>query len=286
MRNDAIVCAIYKYNDYSIVRPWINSIKSTGFRGSIIVVAINVSDEMCRQIRSNGVIVSQHTDTSQTHPNVLRFKYVNEFLSTRTYNKVIITDARDVVFQVNPFNYLYSIDQKYKIVSSSENILIKNESWMRNNLINTFGNDAYEELKDKEALCAGVIAGESEHLSSLCGEIYDMSIVTSASTANTSQWKEQAHWSTWSKDPSDQAAYNVLLRSDKWADVTKVSGIDENWNINMGVSTYNSLDVLVHPTGKIVHDTVKNSRGEFFHIVHQYDRINQLKDLVLEKYLR
>lgn len=282
---DAIVCAIYKYSDYSIVEPWINSIRKTDFNGDIAIVAINIPEEMIARIEHAGVVVYECNDTSATHPNVLRFKYISEYLKTKSYSKIVLTDARDVVFQANPFNYLYAIDQNYAIVSSSENILIKDEPWMKNNLISTFGNEAYETLKDTEALCAGVIAGNSTDIATLCDEIFIASGGASANTSNTAAWNEHSHWSTWSKDPADQAAYNVILRNSEWANRVKVCGIDEDWNINIGVSEYNNSSVLINPNGVTHGDIVKNYKGQLFHIVHQYDRIYQLKTSILKKYV-
>lgn len=283
---DAVLCSIYKYSDYRIVEPWISSIKKTDFSGDVVIIAINIPDGMYEQIKNNGVKVYRCTDDRDIHPNVLRFEYISKYLKMQSYSKVIVTDARDVVFQANPFNYLRNIDKKYKIVASSENILIRNESWMKDNLISTFGTEAYERIKDTEALCAGVIAGDGSYVASLCDEIFSASLHASANTANTNEWNENTHWSTWSKDPADQAAYNVLLRSDDWLDLVKVSGLDEDWNVNMGVSTYNNADMLIHSRGSIHHNIVKNSKGQLFCIVHQYDRIDQLKYAVLETYLR
>lgn len=283
--NDAVICSICNYRDYAIIKPWINSIRKTGFTGDVVIVAINVPNEICEQAINAGVYIYRCTDASSMHPNVLRFKYISEYLKTKTYSKVVVTDARDVVFQANPFNYLYRLDEKYKIVASSENILIKNEPWMRDNLISTFGVHVYENIKDTEALCAGVIAGDSEHVARLCDEVFTESVLANGSASTiTGAWNEREHWSTWSKDPADQAAYNVLLRSIEWADLLKVCGTDEDWNINIGVSQYNSRELLIHDNGHIEHDIVKNSSGQVFHVLHQYDRIYQLKNAVLDRY--
>lgn len=282
MSNNAIVCSIYKYNDYDVVSLWINSIRSTGFDGDIVVVALNIPENLINFLKDNKIIVHEYHDNSNIHPNVLRFKYIHNALANSNYNKVVLTDARDVVFQKNPFNHLEMIQSNYKIVASSENVLFKDNAWIKDNMINTFGIESYISNEYNEAVCAGVLAGEKNNLSSLCLDIYNLSMtVNSFIDLNSINTKD--HWSGWSKDPADQAALNILIHN-KWKDLTKILSLDSSWCINLGISNEINKELLLNNLGYLDNDSLKNSMGEDFFIVHQYDRIKEYNDIFVRKY--
>lgn len=283
MNKNAIICSIYKYSDYKILMPWINSIKQTSFQGDIVIIAINIPDNMEKDLFNQGVLVVKNSDVSNMHPNVLRFKYIHDYLLNSDYQKIVLTDARDVIFQKNPFESKYLIENTYKIISSCENILFKNEEWIKNNLINTFGVDIYEANQEKEAVCAGVLAGNADSIARLCLEIYNKS-ASMNEVIDNNRFNENLHWSQWSNNPPDQAALNIILNSEEWIDDTAFLSANSDWNINLGVSNKANDSLLIHNPGYMDNGIVKNDKGDAFFIVHQYDRILQYYNMILSKY--
>lgn len=284
MPKDIIMCSIYRYNDYGFIKTWVNSIKQTSFDGDIAIVAINISDEMSKTIKDNGVNVYRYEDNTNIHPNVLRFKYIHQSLQDIKGSRIVLTDARDVMFQKNPFDHPYMLSNKHDIIASSENILLKNEWWSKKNVINTFGAFEYKKIKNYEAICAGVIAGKTEKVAELCLEIYQMSLQSRQLSYDPGSIDLQKHWSEWSSDPADQAAFNILLKNNKWRNVSKIANLDSAWNINFGVSNQQNVRNLLMPTGSIEDGVVKNNELKSFFIVHQYDRIEWFKNMIAKKY--
>jgi len=286
LNKNIIMSFAYKYEDHKILIPWINSIKKINFDGDVVVIAINTSDSVDKILEDNKILVRKYFDDSNTHPNVLRFKYFFEFLNENKYSKIILTDIRDVIFQKNPFYNKYLNNNLYELVLSSENILLKDEPWSKNNVINTFGIDEYEKIKNLDALCAGVIAGKATTVKNLCLEIYKKCLESKTIVYHFSGWDSNKHWSQWSSDPPDQAAFNILIREKKWSEISKIVSIDEDWNINLGVSNINNIKLLLNEVGSFENGVVKNKNREEFFIVHQYDRIPELNNEILRMYLQ
>lgn len=269
--NTAIIGAIINYNDFDMIKSWVHSIRHTGFTGEVVIVAINVNDDMCKVLKNNNIKVYHVVDGSNFHPWVMRFSHIYNYLENNNHKNVIITDVRDAVFQKDPSEYVDSTlkNKNKEIIASSENILLQNEPWNRNNVISTFGIDEYEKIKDIEALCDGVIAGTHKAVKNLCLEMYIECI--------DRQTNDQI---------PDQASLNVILRSDKWKDKVEIPSLDEAWSYNAGVVYSNSVnsDHLLSTPAHMENGLVKNSLGDTFYIAHQYDRSPEWTKIILNKY--
>lgn len=78
---------------------------------------------------------------------------------------VILTDTRDVVFQKNPFDYLsgeeLDLSVETKQIKDCPNF---NKPW----ILNLYGEETYEKVKDNWILCAGFTAGKKKSILELC----------------------------------------------------------------------------------------------------------------------
>jgi len=104
----------------------------------------------------------------------VRFYHVWQYLSEygNDFQKVLITDVRDVYFNEDPFQKIPSD----KIIVSSEVIKYEEEKWNERHLYNNLTMIGYEKLISKEVYNVGVFGGNSQMVKDICADIYLMSV--------------------------------------------------------------------------------------------------------------
>lgn len=283
----------YEWKD---VRNWINSIRRTGFKGDVALVGTNFSKELQDKLTSEGVlfkaygvrqengdVVSPTTDA----PHVQRFFFIWEFLESthEFYRYVVTTDTRDVIFQRDPTGWLEEHLYMNTLVASSEGMMYVNEPWGYDNLKDTFGPFFQNKMQHNTIYNVGVLAGTARNVNSLLLLIYQMSLGRPVKVV-------------------DQAVYNMILTDSAYIDNTAFTTNKDAWAIQLGTtldavkagagdlgqrhvsvaspSEYGYEDVspvILYGTG-----IVNNREGATFNIVHQYDRIPELKKIIDLKY--
>lgn len=270
-KKDLIIGAFSNYNDFNVLKPWVYSIKETNFKGDIVLIAVNASDQICQTLVNEGVEIVKVNDKNNMMIHMLRFIHIYEYLKTKgdTYRYVVSTDVRDVIFQKNPVDYLEK-EFHLKMIGASEAIIIKDEKWNRENIIKNFGNYWYEQVKNNLVCNVGILAGHVYLVRDLCFHLFQMSL-------NRPDWV------------ADQAAYNMLLAFHPFKETVQIKQLRHAWAINAHVT--NKPDQLEEfgpflKEGRPIFEDgkVKNEFGEEFTIVHQYDRVPQWMEYVMKKY--
>jgi len=273
MAKDLIIGAFSNYG-FDAVKPWIQSINDTGFEGDKVLICINTSENTQQQIRDAGFQVIAQPKSSNMMFHMERFYHIYNFLKTKrwVYRYVVTTDVRDVIFQVNPRYWLENllVDYDYQLIYSSESIAIENEEWNKHNIITSFGQELYDEIKKYDVLNVGTLAGRGEAVCDLCGMLFQLSM-------NRKDWV------------ADQAAYNVLMRWYPYNDVTIPTTLGDDWACNLHVTNYfgakNLRPFINQPLPYFEDGLVKSGKtNEPFAIVHQYDRDPVIKKFYEEKY--
>jgi len=266
-----LIIGVFSNYEYDDVKPWVKSARDCGFKGDVVLIAIDVKEETCERIEEDGVIVVRKTKMQNMMIHMERFFHIHKYLSEYPdYNYVISTDVRDVIFQKDPTEWFEFFFRKY-IVSSGEAIQIKNEQWNRDNIIKNFGQYYYEEIKDEIVQCVGVLGGHAKYMKDLCFYIYQMSL-------NRPDWV------------ADQAAYNMIIHKSPWKELTYHAELKDAWAINAHVTNYEPDMNKFGPhlmeqrpyleNGMIIDGKTKDP----FHIVHQYDRVKEWKKFYEDKY--
>lgn len=276
---DLVIAPASNY-EWKDIQYWINSILRTGFDGDIVITGKNISKETIDKVLKKGIDASIHYQhNSNVDPNVERFFFVWNHLKRcqKEYRYVVVTDIRDVVFQLNPSKWLEQ-NLKTRIVASSEELKYKNETWNTTNYIVTFDQNFYDLIKDVLICNAGVIAGLHDSMTNLMALIYQMCI------------KNHTPY-------SDQSIYNFLINTITKDEVFVATNKDA-WAAQLGVT----LDAILCKSGEIgqvccnpyelakykinyegnqpIIDSdgiVKTSDGNRFTIVHQWDRVHSLR---------
>lgn len=274
-QKDLIIGAFNNYKDYDVLKPWVQSIKDTDFKGDIVLIAIDADTKLVQRLEQEGVKVLSYAKQNNMMIHMLRFIYIYDFLKTHggDYRYVVSTDVRDVIFQANPFHFLdnrVSAGCPSKIVAASEAIRIKDEAWNRDNIRKNFGDYFYDTVKDNPVCNVGILAGRTDYIRDLCFHIYQFSL-------NRPDWV------------ADQAAYNVLINTLPWSKVTDTTMLASAWAINAHVTNMPDKmaefePFLLEPRPYMEDGIVKNSYGLPFAIVHQYDRVPEWTEQIHKKY--
>jgi hypothetical protein len=287
MTKDLVIGGASNY-DWDQLKFWVNSIKRSGFEGDIAIVGTNMKKATIEKLTSEGIILSLYgrlnADGDMVAPNnnaphVERFFYLWNFLETtkEEYNNVITTDVRDAVFQKNPSDWF--ADRFHFLYASSEGMRYKNEPWGNKNLLDTFGPYFHNILKENLIYNVGVLAGEFNTIKGLLSFIFHLSVNRPIQIV-------------------DQAVFNFIISSAPFKFDTDFMTNEDGWAIQLGTTlgavqsgkgdlgqifmndptTYKTLYEDVQPL--IEDGVVKTPAGEPYFIVHQYDRVDGLKEQI------
>ena len=189
MAKDLIIGGASNYS-WDHLKYWVNSIKKSGFKGDIVLVATNMSGETVKKLVDQDVKVYAYGNRTEDGgiaktdnnipPHVERFIFIWDFLRKNkdTYRFVTVTDTRDVIFQKDPTDYLERnlMYGAASMVCASEGLSYKDEPWGSKNLLDTFGPLVYDELKDNEIYNVGTIAGFTDEVRDLLIQIFFQSV--------------------------------------------------------------------------------------------------------------
>ena len=277
--------------DWDKLKYWVNSINASGYTGDVTLVATNISGETIQKLTENGVSVSAYgnkTDdggfrnNSPNSPHVERFFWIWNTLKGLDYEQVIVTDTRDVIFQSDPEQLVeYYLDHRL-FLASSEGLQYKNEPWGLGNIRDTFGPFFTKDLEEALIMNVGVLAGRKSYVQDMLLMIFQMSLGRPIPI-------------------TDQAVYNFLINTKPWDDWVFRLGNDVAWAVQLG-TTKEAVKAGAGDLGKAgnydkylenyvdVQPFIKDGRvyvsegGLPFAIVHQWDRIPELKAAVEERY--
>ena len=258
------------FTNYEInqLRPWVLSAKiHAGDNDDVVLVYGDTTNVTLDWLESQGVIIVPMSDLHLTGGpiHVARFLSIYEYLHKhwQEYDYVITTDVKDVYFQTDPFKFL--VDRK--LIIASEGLKYKDESWGNENLYQAYGPYVYEKFKDNEIFNVGTFGGQSEYVKDMVFHIFTNGINRPIPIC-------------------DQAVFNVLLNTQPFKDIaTKTI----QWAAELGtIMDPSKIDgfrpnlLFAEPVWE--DGLLKDVSGHIFPIVHQYDRVPELKAFVQKKF--
>ena len=260
-----IVGCITKYSVKDI-KPYVESIKQSGFQGDKIMLVYDVSGEVLNYLMENDWLIAQ----GQLYEHIIlqRFRDMYALLQSSRTDVIIWTDVKDVIFQKDPTEWLNKWMRR-DILAFSECIRLKDDPWACVNSGTTFPMEWEFGMKDQISYCAGTIVGKRDSMRDLFIDIYRWS----KTTANPEQL-------------SDQAAFNILLRLDHYKHSVEFVDQERGFVTQLGTVWVNKDKLPITEPTPIYKDNGKfyNNKGEEFTIVHQYDRDPCIKEKIKELY--
>lgn len=279
---DMIISAVSEYG-YDKLKYWVNSIKMSGFKGKVGVIAFNIKDETINKLKSEDVEVYLTTDKRNTNndgfvfaegltyqvPMLRHYFYWAVLSSMKDIRYVISTDISDVVFQSNPSEWLEQNLGDKKLNYGCEGLKYKDEAWGNQNMMECFP-QLYQHMRDRPIYNAGSMAGE-------------FSIFKDYSLAVSLAINHIQH------PTPDQAGVNVMLSIEPYHSLTKFNDHDTNWACECGTTVDpNKINTfrphLLSPEPTFDGEYAYTSKGEKYVMVHQYNRVPNWKEKIERKY--
>ena len=269
-QKDLIIGCVSNYN-YDNIRNWSKSLIQSGFDGDKFIITYNISNDTLLELQKDGFIIYE----SQLDTNIVIQRFVDIWrllnnLDLTQYKWLISTDVKDVIFQSNPSIWLNKNMKDYKFVVASEFLKYCDEEWAVHNMNESYGPDIYQWISNKTIYNAGSIAGEVNFTKDLFFINYLLSLAGK------------------SHNP-DQASLNILLSTNLFQDKIKYTGDIEGWACQLG-TTMDPVKIekykpkLLEPQPLIKNNKLINSQGEEYCLVHQYDRVPELKTIINQIY--
>lgn len=165
----------------------------------------------------------------------IRFFHIWNYLQTQNYEKVLVTDVRDVYFNHNPFGRI----PDDKLIATSEEILYKNHQWNQTHLHYNLGVIGLSTLLDESVYNVGVFGGPAKLVQEISADIYLLSV-----------GKHKV---------ADQTSFNYLIQT-KYKNLTEFSSIGDKFAVHLHVVN----------EGLVRFDY---AHAREYAIIHQYDRI-------------
>ena len=264
-KKNLIIGAIVNYN-WEILSPFFNSFKEAKFKNCECVMFVgNMEEITINKIKSLGVIVYEIPKKFK-NKNIINFrwkiyeKYLNENMDK--YNLIFTTDLRDSIFQKDVFNFYDTKKKKSFIGFALEEDNICNSSFNKKWLINAYGFNFYNSIKNKRIICVGTIWGTPDkfkEFSKIMWEILD------------SKWSLK-------KKVIEQAVCNYLIYHDKLFNDSMIISENKNGPI-MTIGRTNRKDILIDSN-----DNILNRKLQIAAVIHQYDRHKDIVSLIRKKY--
>ena len=258
-----IVGCITKYGIEQI-KPFVESIEQSGFSGDKLMLVYEITQDTIDYLTNKGWLLIQ--SEPQQHIILQRFRDMYQVLHQYETDVVIWVDVKDIIFQKDPTEWLNKWMRR-DILAFSESLKFGDEAWARLNAGTSFPME-WDWLQNKEIHCAGTIVGKRDAIRDLFIDIYRWSLTTS----NPEQL-------------ADQAAYNILINLHQFKDKVQFVKQQEGFaaQLHLKLKKGDTLPYTeVLPT--IDGIEVKNEKGELYTLVHQYDRNDELKKLIENKY--
>ena len=270
-KKDLIIGCIANYS-VDKIKNWVNSIIESGFIGEKIAVSYNLSEDVIEYLENHGFRCYKY-ELKDCHIFVQRFfdqwHLLNQ-LDISMYRFIIATDTRDVIFQSNPSDWLEQNLVDKKILVSSECLRFVDEDWGNKTLKSCYEH-LYKDFSQYVVYNAGTIAGEIKTMKDFFLNVYQFGLSAHA-------------------EESDQPALNILINLEHIKPLVKFAKQEDGWCTQLGaVMDPKTIDKyklsLLEPTPKINNNgMVVNGNNVPFVLVHQYDRIPELSEIIDKRY--
>lgn len=280
------------------IHNWIYSLKSTGYAGDIAIIVANVAYPVVQSVyrcfpeaeykdRLRIFAFGERDDVGiwdrskyNMPPHVLRFFYLWNALSLmkETYDNVIMTDIRDVIFQKDPSSF----GDALILTAGGEGLAYKDEIWGMQNFQDCYGQFFYNHIKDTEIINVGVFAGDQDTMKEMCLTIFQAGVNKPNQVVDQAVFNFQLHF------------YKSLGFAQSMDDVIHLGTTEEALKAgsgDLGQAYVHSQDVqnsyhlnYKHKQPRIDEQGYVHHENGLYTIVHQYDRIPKLRDLIDRRY--
>lgn len=258
--------------NFTKIFAWAKSFEKHVPNGRAVLLAVDLTLEDKQNLNLHGIAFHEVEVKKGLTVNDSRLKATVDYLKQSNFDRLMVTDVFDVVFQANPF--LKPDWNNYSFFVGGEGILHSEEPWNMDVLRKAFPTYA-NTMRDHQVVCSGVLCGTRSELIRIIDRMRDL--VDNA---------ELGH------DIRDQAALNIMIAqgeipkgftfkvSDGWVVHAAVSGPTfqhENWGFKQLLEKRYGLP-------KLGEDSILTHNDQKYDIVHQFNRIDEWNSVVMKDY--
>ncbi len=195
-------------------------------------------------------------------PTESRYLLFLRFLREQPYSRVLLTDVRDVLFQTDPFVDLPQQGLAVSIEPRQLSIATEpyNAFWVRL----AYGSGMLEQIGGMPVVCSGVTYGDRasilKYLELMAREFFHLNFHASGQSG------------------MDQGVHNVLVWKGWLGEFRQMETLDSPV-ATLGMADQQNL--RLNPEGKLL-----NQDGSIVSVVHQYDRLPELRSRLLDSLTR
>ena len=157
------LAAGYHYGD---VRPFLISLERAGYRGKLVLFVSETTRDLDRINQHNVTVIplDRAVGLEDIPYNALRYFLYLDYLksSDHCFERILITDVRDVIFQLSPFDYPWpdgincTLEDEHMTIGKCPH----NSHWIRSHL----GETALAEIKDNPISCSGTTIADHDSM--------------------------------------------------------------------------------------------------------------------------
>jgi hypothetical protein len=261
-----LVLATATKNTLADMNPFIQSFRQSSTADLAIICDFKSS--VPRDLRRLGIIPLSHSTASavrcQIH-NSRYFKYLDYLyeIGPSKYSHVFLTDLRDVFFQGDIFDfsseYLTCYLEEDGVSIGAERF---NALWIKN----LFGASVLDELAAFPVSCCGTVLGPYSLVLRYLEQIADFQYASRLEKLGE-----------FSYTPHDQGIHNYIIRKTSLVEYVRFAKNGESGVATLGYVNQKDID----------YDSVSqiySLRESIPHVIHQYDRIESIRDEINLRY--
>lgn len=266
MQNRNLIMAAASGLGWDQISVWALSVKTVHQGGPVVVILYEPNPDLQKRLQDLGfAVVIMKTEGSIYNKRFEDFaKVINQ--NDGLFDRVVITDIRDVYFQADPFKWM-DAHLKKPFVAVTEGIAYRNENWNLINLVQGFP-DYADRLMNRIVQNVGILAGDARTVADVCLAI---SFMTKASGFRV----------------SDQSGYNMLLSMEPYRSAAQWVSSEDGFCCQVGtfadpakIETFRPH--LVEPEPQVVDGFICTAAATPYALVHQYDRNATFADAVVQ----
>lgn len=285
MRNQDLILGCVRELSLSHIRPFVRSLRGTNYRGHCLFFSNNIDSQTSHFLQDNHIqtadffycniknhnpflmgwffwkrllrLVKRRDFQLQLarlfwHFFYLRFLFArNYILKNPQFSRIMLTDVRDVYFQLDPFSWLPPSEGVYCFAEHSGRLIgnCPNNSQM---IREVFGEEGLQRIQQFQIYCAGTIFGTRSALLQYLERFLDLAL---------------AGIHLWPFRGGDQGIHNWIVHFEQLPSLKLLD--NEGPVFTMGCVP--KEQILQNSKGQVF-----NRKGDIFPVLHQYDRFKDL----------
>lgn len=250
--SDRVILGVAVGYDAAQLKPFVMSLKETGYDGDLVFLISEAATkpDTRKTLESWGaeVLPFESWRFSKACVHLARYDRYYEFLSDRPYERIMLTDTRDVVFQRDPFGLDLPDPGDVAFFLEEPRVPIGKCEWNANWVKRSFGMNVLYKLFSRTISCSGITMGRRDGILRYLRTMLEMA--------------READPASLDVDGIDQGIHNVLIYTDRMPGFRLV----EN-RVHV-----NTMGYLPTEAVSLADDgTVVNEDGSVSAVLHQYD---------------